>query len=147
MLDNPSSSPDGDEFGQKVSISGNYAIVGAEQEDDAGGNGSGKAYIYDISTFTTSTISSANYVLDNPNAYGAATIDYFGSSVAISGNYAIVGAYGEDDAGGGQSGKAYIFRTNSHPYSYSASEIASFAPAPASGGGFAQSYTNNEVFN
>ena len=41
-------------------------------------------------------------------ASDAAAADYFGHSVAISGNYAIVGAYGNDD-GGNFSGSAYIF--------------------------------------
>ena len=47
--------------------------------------------------------------LNNPNAYGTSAEDQFGYSVAISGNYAIVGAYYEGDAGGLGSGKAYIF--------------------------------------
>ena len=48
--------------------------------------------------------------LDNPNPYGTSADDYFGYRVAISGNYAIVGAYvEEDDVNGTNSGKAYIF--------------------------------------
>ena len=47
---------------------------------------------------------------NNPNAYGTSADDNFGFSVAISGNYAIVGAYGEDDAGGTYSGKAYVYQ-------------------------------------
>jgi len=129
VLDNPNaySTSQSDYFGHAVAISGNYAVVGAYLEDELGGTSSGKAYIYDISTFTTSTISSSNYVLDNPNAYSTSANDRFGKSVAISGNYAIVGAELEDDAGGGDSGKAYIFRTNTQPYSYTGDEIASFA--------------------
>ena len=46
---------------------------------------------------------------NNPNAYGTSADDYFGFSVAISGNRVVVGAYGEDDAGGTDSGKAYIY--------------------------------------
>ena len=49
------------------------------------------------------------HTLNNPNAYGTSANDWFGEAVAISGNYAIVGAYGEGDAGGTYSGKAYIF--------------------------------------
>lgn len=51
VLDNPNAynTSQGDNFGRKVSISGNYAIVSANGEDDAGGTGSGKAYIYQIS--------------------------------------------------------------------------------------------------
>ena len=55
----------------------------------------------------------------------------------------IVGADREDDTGGLSSGKAYIFRTSGHPYSYSASEITSFAPE---GYGFADSYVSSVLF-
>jgi sugar lactone lactonase YvrE len=104
-LDNPDAYGDGvqDYFGTAVSISGDYAIVSARLEDDSGGNGSGKAYIFNV------TSGSLVYTLDNPNGYGTSEFDYFGGSVAISDTHAIVGAYGEDDAGGTTSGKAYIF--------------------------------------
>ena len=49
------------------------------------------------------------YILDNPNAYDTSAGDSFSFSVSISGNYAIVGAFNEDDAGGSSSGKAYIY--------------------------------------
>jgi len=90
------------EIGRVVAISGNYAIVGAYQEDDAGGNSSGKAYIFNVTT------GALVHTLDNPNAFDTSANDQFGESVAIDGNYAIVGAYLEDD-GGTNSGKAYIF--------------------------------------
>ena len=103
-LDDPNAydTSTGDAFGRSVAISGNYAIVSAWFEDDAGGTQSGKAYIYNVTT------GALVHTLDNPNAYSTSVNDYFGGSVAISGNYAIVGAYGEDD-GGNSSGKAYIF--------------------------------------
>jgi outer membrane protein assembly factor BamB len=104
-LDNPNaydtSAVDG--FGYSIAISDSYAIVGAPYEDDAGGTGSGKAYIYNSST------GALLWTLDNPNAYGTTDGDYFGYSVSISNSYAIIGAYLEDDAGGLSSGKAYIF--------------------------------------
>ena len=104
-LDNPTAygTSAGDWFGYSVAISGNLAIVGAYLEDDAGGSFSGKAYIFNV------TSGALVHTLDNPNAYGTSSGDYFGYSVAISGNSAIVGAYREDDAGGTSSGKAYIF--------------------------------------
>ena len=106
-LDNPNgnntSAGSGDEFGYSVSISGNYVIVGAKSEDDAGGTDSGKAYIFDVTT------GALVYTLDNPSAYGTSAGDQFGYSVSISDNYAIVSANEEDDAGGGASGKAYIY--------------------------------------
>jgi outer membrane protein assembly factor BamB len=103
---NPYSTSQNDNFGVSVAISGNYAIVGAYQEEDAGGTDSGKAYIYNVTT------GQLLWTLNNPNAYSTSFGDYFGNSVAISGNYAIVGVYYEDDAGGNQSGKAYIFAVN-----------------------------------
>ena len=104
-LDNPNpfGTSASDYFGWSVAISGNYAIVGARLEDDAGGSDLGKAYIFNVTT------GALVHTLDNPNAYSTSAIDYFGWSVAISGNYAIVGANFEDDAGGTESGKAYIF--------------------------------------
>ena len=104
-LDNPNAydTSEGDRFGIAVSICDNYAIVGAQLEDDAGGTGSGKAYIFEPST------GALLYTLDNPNAYDTSTEDRFGYSASISNSHAIVGAYQEDDAGGTSSGKAYIF--------------------------------------
>ena len=92
-----------DYFGASVSISESYCLVGATREDDAGGTYSGKAYIFDSSDGTLL------WTLDNPNAYDTSQSDYFGSSVSICESYSIVGVHYEDDAGGGRSGKAYIF--------------------------------------
>lgn len=104
-LDNPNAygTSANDNFGDSVAISGNYAIVGAYGEDDAGGTSSGKAYIFNVTT------GALVHTLDNPNAYGTSFIDFFGGEVAIDGNYAIVSAAPEDDAGGDASGKVYIF--------------------------------------
>ena len=106
VLNNPNaySTPVNDYFGSSVAVDGNRIIVSALYEDDAGGTTSGKAYIFDVTT------GSLLHTLHNPNAYGTSAGDYFGSSVAISGNYAVVGAYGEDDAGGTYSGKAYVYQ-------------------------------------
>ena len=109
-LDNPSpvgTSKD-DLFGFSASISGNYAIVGAYQEDEAGGAlNAGKAYIFKTTLGDWSDTTLA-FTLDDPNPYSSSAFDYFGYTVDISGNYAIVGAYREDDATG-ENGKAYIF--------------------------------------
>ena len=47
---------------------------------------------------------------NNPNAYGTSGDDQFGYSVSVDGNYAIVGALYEGDAGGTNSGKAYVYQ-------------------------------------
>ena len=93
-----------DQFGYSVSVDGNRIIVSALYEDGAGETNSGKAYIFDATT------GSLLHTLHNPNAYGTSASDYFGISVAISGNRVVVGAYGEDDAGGTYSGKAYVYQ-------------------------------------
>ena len=110
-LDNPNAygTPSSDYFGRSVSISGNYVIVGAYAEDDAGGSGSGKAYIFDVTT------GALVKTLDNPNSYGTGENDRFGGAVAISDGRVIVGAEMEDDAGGTSSGKAYIFTAGAEP--------------------------------
>lgn len=62
-----------------------------------------------VATITDDDLPSANYseTSINPSAIGAA-YDYLGYSVDISGDYAVVGAYGNDQDGG-NSGAAYIF--------------------------------------
>ena len=58
------------------------------------------------------TTGSLLQTLNNPNAYSTAATDYFGQSVAISGNRVVVGATDEDDASGTDSGKVYLYNLN-----------------------------------
>jgi len=90
-----------DVFGSSVAISGNTAIVGAPGDDHAGSY-SGSAYLFDVTTGNQ---------LWKLTADDADTSDWFGSSVAISGNTAIVGAFSDNDAGF-RSGSAYLFDTS-----------------------------------
>ncbi len=128
-----------DYFGISVAISGTNVIVGAYGEGDAGGTYSGKAYIFDVTT------GSLLHTLHNPNAYGAGANDNFGTSVAISGTNVIVGAWAEDDAGGTESGKAYIFDATTgsllytlrNPNAYSTSVDDKFGSAVAISGNLA----------
>ena len=50
--------------------------------------------------------------------------DYFGCSVAVSGNYAVVGAYGDDD-NGDKSGSAYVFHRDGGTWTEQAKLLAS----------------------
>lgn len=110
---NASDKAAGDEFGNSVAISGDYAIVGAMLEDHnaTGGstlNSAGSAYIFKRNG---STWTQAKKIV----ASDREASDKFGVSVSISGDYAIVGAYNEDqDKAGGNTlsdaGSAYIFR-------------------------------------
>ena len=83
-----------DQFGHSVGISGDYAIVGAPYEDSGADNG-GSVYIYKRNT-STGVWGSEQHI----TASNAGSADYFGISVSISGDYAIVGANGENSARG-----------------------------------------------
>jgi hypothetical protein len=124
-LNNPNAydTSTGDGFGWSVAITNSYAIVGAYQEDDAGGTGSGKAYIYSTST------GSLLYTLNNPNAYDTSATDQFGTSVGISESYAIVSARLEDDASGSSQGKAYIYSTSTGSLLYTLDNPNTYASA------------------
>ena len=85
-------------FGNSVSISGDYAIIGAVNDDEQGEN-AGAAYIYesnDITWFQKAKLMASDGRMG----------DYFGCSVSICGNYALVGADGDDT----ETGSAYVFR-------------------------------------
>jgi hypothetical protein len=106
----------GDYFGISVSVSGDYAILGAYGDDDNGGN-SGSAYIfyYDGTSWSQQAKLTAS---------DGADLDLFGKSVSVSGDYAIVGAYKDDD-NGADSGSAYIFKRSGTSWSEQAKLLAS----------------------
>ena len=89
-----------DLFGYSVAISGTTAVVGAWGDDD-NGDLSGSAYLFD-------TLTGQQTAKLQPS--DGAAFDFFGRSVAINGNMAVVGAYWDDD-NGLNSGSAYLFPT------------------------------------
>ena len=107
----------GDFFGASVSISGDYAIVGADWDDD-NGDRSGSAYIFErnASGWTQRAKLRAN---------DGAAEDRFGRSVSISGDYVIVGAWFEDNSKGSSAGSAYIFKRGGSSWTQQAKLIAS----------------------
>merc|ERR1711871_1392678 len=99
-----------DKFGSSVAISGNYAIVGVPYKDSGTGTNqeedAGAAYIFNIISGTGEMQQIAKLRPSDREED-----DNFGWSVAISGNYAIVGAAFEDGPINdiSNSGAAYIF--------------------------------------
>ena len=91
----------GDWFGCSVSLSGDSAIVGAFYDDDFGSN-SGSAYIFE-------RVGGAWTQRAKLIASDGAADDWFGGSVSVSGDTAIVGANHDDDRGS-NSGSAYVFK-------------------------------------
>jgi hypothetical protein len=90
----------GDQFGDSVAVSVDTAVVGALGNDDHGAD-SGSAYV-----FTRSGSSWTEQA--KVTATDGAADDYFGCSVALSGDTVVVGADWDDD-NGEDSGSAYIF--------------------------------------
>jgi len=98
----PSDGAANDNFGSRVSISGESAIVGAASDGDNGIQ-SGSAYVFEKTNGTWNQTAKLT-------ASDGAAYDRFGISVSISGDYAIVGATLDDD-NGSDSGSAYISLT------------------------------------
>jgi hypothetical protein len=105
-----------DKFGFSVSISGSAAAVGAYGDDDNGSN-SGSAYIFRFGGSVWEQ--EAKLTADD-----AASGDWFGYSVSISGNAVIAGAR-EDDDHGSSSGSAYVFRYDHSTWDQAAKLMAS----------------------
>jgi FG-GAP repeat len=89
-----------DQLGMSVAIAGDTAVVGTVNDDDLGDR-SGAAYVF--------VRAGASWTQQAKlTATDGAAADQFGISVAVSGDTAVVGAYGDDDLGA-SSGSAYVF--------------------------------------
>jgi len=86
-------------FGNSLAVSGNLVVIGAPLDTQNGGN-SGSAYVFDVTT---------GQQLFKLIASDGASGDQFGTSVAISGNLAVIGAFEEDNINGVNAGSAYVF--------------------------------------
>ena len=90
----------GDDFGWSMAIDGNTLIIGAPMQNTR----TGAAYVF---TKSGSTWSLQQKLL----ASNAGTYDYFGVSVDIAGDTAVIAASGEDTSVSG-SGAVYVFERN-----------------------------------
>ena len=94
-------------FGQSVSLSGDgkLALIGANNEDDAGLSDNGAAYVF---------VDNAGTWMQQAKLFASdkAAASNFGSSVALTpdGSAALIGAQGHDGGGLTDSGAGYIFR-------------------------------------
>jgi hypothetical protein len=105
-----------DSFGTSVSIDGEYAIIGAEWNDD-NGNNSGSAYVF---TRNGTSWTEEAKLLPSDGDDG----DKFGRYVSIDGETALIGAAYDDD-NGENSGSAYIFTRNGTSWTEEAKLLAS----------------------
>jgi len=91
----------GDFFGGSVSVSGDTVVVGADSDDHAGFF-SGSAYVF-VRSGGVWTQQQKLTALD------AAEFDFFGASVSVSGDTAVVGVSRDSSLGGTGLGSAYVF--------------------------------------
>jgi hypothetical protein len=90
-----------DYFGGNLSLSGNVLMSGVPNRDDYG-DSSGAAYLF---RYNGTTWVEEQKLLATDSVAG----DRFGASASLSGNVAVIGAYGDED-NGALSGSAYVFR-------------------------------------
>lgn len=133
-LDNPEPAVN-DNFSYAVAMFGSMIVVGAQQ-DDAGAQNSGSVYIYDLNSATPS-----NPVLTLPNPFPQQSA-FFGSSVAISGSYIVVGAWQENNNTGGA---AFVFDLNSPTPSSPIAALNNPAPGLSNWFGFSVGIFANMV--
>ena len=91
-----------DSFGYSVALSGDTALVGVYHDDVGANNDQGSAYVY-VRSGTTWTQQAQLTALDG------AVNDFFGMSVALSGDTALVGAPGYNVGAVSNQGSAYVF--------------------------------------
>lgn len=134
ILTNSEDASGGSEFGSAVAIDGSTLAVGAILADN-GGVSSGAAFLHN-SAESTGIQQSQNKLteIDDPHDY-----DYFGDSLAISGDLLVIGA-SRDDIDGADSGAVYVTRFSYDGGSWTTSEQARLTPSdPVANGQFGTS--------
>jgi hypothetical protein len=92
----------GDQFGTSVALSGDTLVIGASADDIGANQNQGSVYVY--------TRGDGGWVEQQIlTASDGEAQDYFGSSVALVGDFLVVGAYGDDIGGNVNQGSAYVF--------------------------------------
>ena len=99
-----------DEFGYSVAVSGDTAVVGAYLED-ASGTFAGAAYVFDRDEGSADSWGQVAKL----TASDAHAFDFFGTSVAVSGDTTVVGAESEDPGARSNAGAAYVFEREPGP--------------------------------
>jgi hypothetical protein len=132
-------SPDGgmayDYFGNAVAVSGGNVLIGAYGDDNLG-TSAGIAYLFEKN-------GGAWQAAGTLTAPDGAAYDYFGKTVALDGNRAVVGAYGDDDLGS-YSGSAYLFEKTDGVWQMS-EKLVAFDGGPSASFGDAVDINGSQV--
>lgn len=107
-----------DFFGAAVSMSGDYAIIGTPTRKVGANEAQGMAYIF----VRSSSGWSVQAILKDDAGSGS---DYFGRSVSISGDYAVVGVDGKDISSKTNQGCAYVYYRSGSSWNLQATLTAS----------------------
>ncbi len=99
----------GDRFGASISLYGDTALIGAFLDDDNSKSMSGSVYVFTRSSTDGGTFTQQSKL----HASDAAVEDYFGMSVSLYGDTALIGAHHDDDNGKLSSGSVYVFTRSS----------------------------------
>ncbi len=111
----PADTQDGDNFGCAVNLNGDYAIVGAFEDNDHG-TSSGSAYVYHYE-------GGAWQMQQKLSAANGVSADNYGWSVGITQNRAVVGAY-HSNKDYNDTGSAYVYSRNNTTWSLDQELIA-----------------------
>ncbi|MBL0164960.1 MAG: FG-GAP repeat protein [Xanthomonadales bacterium] len=117
-----------DDFGRSVAISGETAVVGSPFTSTAAGDNVGSAYVFQRS----GTSWSQRQKLVAPDA---ASGDFFGNAIAVSGNHMLVGAPRHANTTGALAGAAYVFALSGASWSVQSELGAADGAASDSFGG------------
>ena len=112
----------GAQFGGAVSLSGDTVIVGVSTDDTPAGEDAGSAYVF-VRSGTTWTLQ------QKLAAFDGAPGDFFGISVSVSGDTAVVGARLDDTPAGADAGSAYVFVRSGATWSLQQKLLASDSAA------------------
>ncbi len=127
----------GDLFGSAVALEGETALVGARHDDHPGATQSGSAWVF--------VGSGTNWIAQEKlTASDAGDDDEFGFSVALEGDTAVVGAFGDSHAGGMEAGSAYVFVRDGTEWTEQAKLTANDA-APVDHFGFSVAISGDTV--
>ena len=106
-----------DRFGRSVSIDGEYAIIGASEDDNENGDRAGSAYVFKRNG--TIWYEQAKLLASDGDV-----MDYFGYCVSLNGDYAVIGAAKDDGIIALDVGSAYIFKRSGTSWSEEAKLLA-----------------------
>ena len=125
----------GDQLGARIAIDGNYTVVSSLQADGVVQN-VGVAYVFELNEGTWEEVSYITTTLEEDEN------DFFGQTIAISGNYALIGSTNLGSSAGGNGfkddvGVIYLYERDGNGDWIRMQEIT--AETPTTGGSFGAS--------